>query len=489
MKEKKIFAMMLAVGLVLITSLTLAESSDKAEAPAQGVYSEAVTPLLEDTQKLDASYTLALNAINAEDYAAAKKYLQICFVYCNPQTNPVMYADLLLKQACINVIEGDRTIALLSLDAALTVDPELADAYLVATQIYNDAGDFPDAAACLDQYIQMSGDSSLYETLAQLYEASGNPEAARSAYDKFTAAGGTVSEDAGFQTGLSRMEGGRYEEAIEAFNSYIDNEEYGAGAMYNIGVCQMNLGDYKKAAESFTESEKKGGTFSGLYYNRGICYLMSEDWENGAHDFINSIQTEHFVDDAKYNEETDEIQAIRTSLAMLETGKGGVDVSMYMFRDSKSDRMGEEKYNILFFDTPAGEEPLVMLITDVLDDRVLEMPRTLKVHLRTFQIDGADLPAYSLSNHLFVMCDGTDGLVSLFDGFYTNTFDGDIFDSAYVRIDGIKNNNLNVTIKKDQPIWPEKTDENHATDLNGDHYELVDNVWQNSMAAGEHHTL
>ena len=50
---------------------------------------------------LDASYTLALNAINAEDYDTAKEYLNVCFAYCDPVGNPTMYANLLLKRACI----------------------------------------------------------------------------------------------------------------------------------------------------------------------------------------------------------------------------------------------------------------------------------------------------------------------------------------------------------------------------------------------------
>ncbi|MBR3018098.1 MAG: hypothetical protein IKH57_13660 [Clostridia bacterium] len=36
-----------------------------------------------------------------------------------------MYADLLLKQACIDAIEGDNTVALLALDAAIAVQPKL----------------------------------------------------------------------------------------------------------------------------------------------------------------------------------------------------------------------------------------------------------------------------------------------------------------------------------------------------------------------------
>ena len=86
MKRKMIqwIVIMLAVGMMATAIPALAE-----EASASIV----------DAQKLDASYTLALNAINAEDYATAKEYLNVCFAYCDPQTNPTMYADLLLKRA------------------------------------------------------------------------------------------------------------------------------------------------------------------------------------------------------------------------------------------------------------------------------------------------------------------------------------------------------------------------------------------------------
>lgn len=49
--------------------------------------------------------------------------------------------------------------------------------------------------------------------------------------------------EAGFQAGLYRMENGRYEEAVEAFSAYAEDETCGAGAQYNIGICRMNLGD------------------------------------------------------------------------------------------------------------------------------------------------------------------------------------------------------------------------------------------------------
>ncbi|MBR1559442.1 MAG: hypothetical protein IJ646_04290 [Clostridia bacterium] len=183
-----------------------------------------------------------------------------------------------------------------------------------------------------------------------------------------------------------------------------------------------------------------------------------------------------------HNEETDEVVAFRTTRALLEANVEPVAVSLYIFRDSKSDRMGEVKYNVVFFDTPAGERSLVMVITNVLDGRELELPKPLKVVLRAFEVEGASLPAYGLTDHYFVMCDGTAGQVAMFDGFYTNTFDGDTFESDYMRIEGIEDGELNVTIKKDQPIWPEKSDETHAQDLNGTQYEQMQGVWQEALA-------
>ena len=252
-------------------------------------------------QKLDALYTLALNAINKEDYDTARKYLNISFVYCDPQTNPVMYADLLLKQACIDVIEGNDDIAVLSLDAALKIEPELADAYLVKTQIYTQQAEFEKAVENLEKYIELTEDTAMYETVAQLHEANGNAVRAQEAYDKYVAGAGADSAEAGFQAGLYRMESGELEKAIEAFEAYREDETFGAGAMYNIGICRMNLGEYAAAAEAFEACEEKGGTFEGLYYNRGISYLMTENWVNAADDFARSLETEPYKADAEYN--------------------------------------------------------------------------------------------------------------------------------------------------------------------------------------------
>ena len=301
-----------------------------------------------DNQKLDASYTLALNAINAEDYETAKEYLNICFAYCDPQTNPTMYADLLLKQACIDVIEEKNDMALLTLDAALKVQPDLADAYLVRTQVYAAQNEVDAAIESLEKYIELTEDTSLYETVAQLNEAKGDIEAAQAAYDKYVEGAGSEVEEAGFQSGLYKMQAGKYEDAIAAFEAYTEDETYGAGAAYNIGICKMNAGDYAGAVEAFNSCEEKGGKFEGLYYNRGVCELLGETWDAAAEDFAKSIEGEPYVDDARYNlgicqmQQEQYEEAIATFTELIGDGEATEDEDKDKTEDKDEDETEDE---------------------------------------------------------------------------------------------------------------------------------------------------
>ena len=148
MSLKKMITVILAALLLLAAVPAMAEENTAA--------------LIVDAQKLDASYTLALNAINKEDYETAKEYLDICFVFCDPQSNPTMYADLLLKRACIDVIEEKNDMALLLLDAALAdysicIDQgyELTQSYYQRAQIYAAMGDKENQASDLENSLKL----------------------------------------------------------------------------------------------------------------------------------------------------------------------------------------------------------------------------------------------------------------------------------------------------------------------------------------------
>ncbi len=260
-------------------------------------------------------------------------------------------------------------------------------------------------------------------------------------------------------------------------------EQLNAGIFRRLGADQANINTYVLENESTLEQTLPTGP---------IVEGLTEDGEtDGWRKFWLGDTPETAESDSQvlvyllWNETTDEVDAFRTSRAMIEAGEADIDVSLYIFRDSKADRMGEEKYDILFFDTPEGKKSLVKLITDVLESRALEVPKVIRIVLRSFDIEGADLPAYSLNDHFFAMCDGTDGKVSMFDGFYNATFDGDTFDSDYTRIEGILKNDLTVTLKKGQTIWPEHTGKDSAEDIQGEGFVRVDGEWYKADEAPE----
>lgn len=283
---ERIFAILLAAGLILAGVPAFAE-----ETAAVGTA---------DARKLEENYEQLMSAINAEDYETAREYLNICFVYCDPHSNPGMYAHLLLKRAGIDVNEGKYEMALMNLEAALRIQPDLADAYLMRTQVCTLGADFAQAAANLEKYIELTQDSTMYETVAQLYEANGNPAAAQEAYDKYVAATGDNSKEAGLQAALYRIDNEQYAEAAEALQAYAEDEIYGAAALYYFGLCKMQLKDYTAAIEAYNACEKKGGTSEPLYYNRGLCWLLTEQLENAAADFALSAEKEPFTNNAVY---------------------------------------------------------------------------------------------------------------------------------------------------------------------------------------------
>ena len=252
-------------------------------------------------------------------------------------------------------------------------------------------------------------------------------------------------------------------------------EQINSGFIRRLDADQDAINRFARGAGELPEGELVEGLTPDGERGGWYIYWLADTPETAASD----DQVLIFL---LYNEQTDEIDAYRTSLRMIANGEQPVDVSVYFYRDSRSDRMGIERYNVVFFDTAEGDESLVVLVTDVPEEREMDMPMALEIVLRGFNL-GADLPAYSLTGHFFVMLDGSDGFVSMFDGFYEATSDGDTFESDYTRIEGIREGKPEVTIKAGQAIWPEWTGEDTAEDIAGNRFVAVDGVWFSADSA------
>ena len=179
--------------------------------------------LAEDTQRLDAYYQLAVHYINDGNYEKALTYLDACFQYCTAEDNAALVADLYLKRGCVYTMQGENEKALNELEQALAVSPDLADAYLVRVQIYSNSGLYSDAIQNMEKYIELTGDQTMYETLAQLYEASGDYEQALASYGTYTEAASVSEAEASYQRGVYKMNLGLFSKAADEFETCADD--------------------------------------------------------------------------------------------------------------------------------------------------------------------------------------------------------------------------------------------------------------------------
>ena len=236
------------ITILLIAAILLPGVSVTAE--------EGTGNLPENVQKIEKPYSLAVEAINSEDYAKAKEYLHICFAYCDPQSSPDIYADLLLKQAYIDVTEENYDIAILALDAAAELQPDLANVYLARTRAYSAQDHFTAAAAAFTACEEAGG------TFTGLY----------------------------YNRGICRMMSRDWENGAVDFARSIESEPYADDARYNLGICRMELGEYKDAAAAFdelinsAEDKDDASLDDSVFYFRAVSNIELGNLEEAIRD-------------------------------------------------------------------------------------------------------------------------------------------------------------------------------------------------------------
>ena len=131
------------------------------------------------------------------------------------------------SRASIGAVEGDSVALaaarqLLHESAGCTIEEyrgyAAAEELLAAAQL----GEVDAAIENLEQYIALSEDEAMYETVAQLYEASGDMEAAQVAYEKYAAGAGAAG---GIGFAFLTFLNGRLMRGIELVLSEIALEE------------------------------------------------------------------------------------------------------------------------------------------------------------------------------------------------------------------------------------------------------------------------
>ena len=128
---------------------------------------------------------------------------------------------------------------------------DLADAYIVRAEVYVAQGNVDKAIKDLETYIELTEDTSMYATVAQLQEASGDPEPVET------------------------------EAAAEVSN---------LGAYYYRAVCEGAIGNLENALADYTVCIDNGYELTQSYYQRAQIYAALGDTENQNKDLAESLK-------------------------------------------------------------------------------------------------------------------------------------------------------------------------------------------------------
>ena len=136
---------------------------------------------------LSGLYNRADIQIAREEFAEALETIRRCIdIYINTgEENEELLADLWLKKGCLHVILGAYDEALVALDSALGINYEIADAFLVKAQVYQELGMYRELSANLGSYIELMQNQTEDKTyLAELWLTQGSLHLHHGSYEE-----------------------------------------------------------------------------------------------------------------------------------------------------------------------------------------------------------------------------------------------------------------------------------------------------------------
>ena len=237
------------------------------------------------SQKLNTYYSLAIGYIGKEDYDKAMEYIDAALAICPEDAEPEICADLHLKKGCVYTIRQEYENAVKELDEAIRIVPDLAEAYLVKVQVYTETNNTTEAIPNLEKYIELTGDSSLNESLAQLYLTAENKEKAVESYRKLAESTSEDPAEVTYNLAMYEMGAEMYAEALENLKTLNADPVKAPGLYYNTGVCNMVLGNYEDAAANFSDSLAAENFKLDATYNRAVCNMTLAKFREAIDDF------------------------------------------------------------------------------------------------------------------------------------------------------------------------------------------------------------
>ncbi len=235
---------------------------------------------------LEDYYSRAGTEIAAEDYDEALEYIDKCLELYTSEYGEELHVDLLVKRGCLLTMLDRGAEAVEPLEAALEIDPEQGEVYLVLAQIYSGAGQTDELTRSLARYVELEpGDGDMRLLLAQLqYEAeaysSSGDNVLRLLEDGWPESSELSELCAGL--GLILTQAGDYARALKLLDAAVSMS----------GNAGEESGSGNPEGTDAQSAVNTAGELGLLHYYRGLCNLTVENYEAASEDYSLAIDGE-----------------------------------------------------------------------------------------------------------------------------------------------------------------------------------------------------
>lgn len=214
------------------------------------------------------------------------------------QSNPQYY----LKRAGLYVLLDRSNDALLDLDNALVLSPDLYDALQLRSQIYGESARYKEAAADYERMYELDPEQKdvlMYS--ADCYQQMGDYEKAIATYDTAEEALPEYADAIAYARGVCLYSTEDYEKAVTDLLRYLPVTPEDGELNFLIGSCYMNL-EKEDEAESYLLTALKGNSYlPETNFYLGAISMDKEDYETAIPYFTTAIEGQCFTDFSTYN--------------------------------------------------------------------------------------------------------------------------------------------------------------------------------------------
>jgi tetratricopeptide (TPR) repeat protein len=191
--------------------------------------------------------------------------------------------------------------AIADYNKAITLKPDLADAYVGRGLSYADVGNFVQAIADYNKAIKIEPTfGQAYNNRGIFYLHQGKPDRAISdltrAIDLYP-----LDAKAYYNRGLSYAKQGNVRQAIADYKKAIEIDNSYADAYYNLGLIYAHQGSFTEAVNDFNKTIEIDPDYADAYNNRGIVYGIQGNFNQALSSFTQAIKINPDDADAYYN--------------------------------------------------------------------------------------------------------------------------------------------------------------------------------------------